>query len=170
MEPDRNTTVKSPKLLRCIFRTNSWRSALARNVEKFQCFLLQAAETQNLPSLLLFWGIFLFIPYSCWILISLMNVHAPVGRCQYFLDYCGLSNVCRHPNAVCKAKDNEVVCTCPPLDKTCSPGINQCSTNPSICLDENAECIELHDELPLWNMEVCREIFSTLKNKYLQWC
>ncbi|XP_046860249.1 uncharacterized protein LOC124453479 [Xenia sp. Carnegie-2017] len=38
-------------------------------------------------------------------------------------------------------------------NKKCSRGINQCTTNPSVCLDENKECIELHDELPSWNME-----------------
>ena len=77
-------------------------------------------------------------------------------RCQYFVDYCAVPNVCRDSQATCKAKNNEVACTCSPLNKGCSLGINQCTINPSVCVDDNKECIELHDELPSWNMEVCK--------------
>lgn len=70
------------------------------------------------------------------------------------MDYCAVPNVCRDPQAICTAKNNEVYCNCPESNKKCSRGINQCTTNPSVCLDENKECIELHDELPSWNMEV----------------
>ena len=83
-----------------------------------------------------------------------------LSSCQYFVDYCAVPNVCRHAQATCIAGGNEVSCTCPSLNKDCSLGINQCSTNPFVCLDDNKECIELHDELPSWNMEVCNPFHS----------
>lgn len=75
------------------------------------------------------------------------------NSCQYFIDFCSVSNVCRDPRAVCATQNNLVTCTCPAKSsKTCALGINQCATDPSLCTNDNAECIELYDQLSHWKM------------------
>ena len=64
-------------------------------------------------------------------------------RCQWFIDYCNVKDICTK-GAVCKTQ--------PPDFIVCEGGsLNQCTADPSLCQAEGGYCVELDDVDPSWS-------------------
>ena len=63
-------------------------------------------------------------------------------RCQWFVDYCGIPNICSPSTAKCQVTDK----------LRCAGGsLNQCLVEPTLCQSKNSYCVELDDEDSSWS-------------------
>ncbi|XP_066917590.1 uncharacterized protein [Clytia hemisphaerica] len=64
-------------------------------------------------------------------------------KCQWFIDYCGVKDICSK-GSTCKAQPPDLI--------VCKGGnLNQCTADPSLCEDEGGYCVEMDDVNPAWS-------------------
>lgn len=66
-----------------------------------------------------------------------------VYRCQWFIDFCGIPNICSSESKGCERTNNGAI-SCP------GGSLNHCLANPKLCEDTKGYCIELSESNHEW--------------------